>query len=110
MRAVLILAALAAPAPADAEEAARALIARHGCGTCHVIPGVPGADGRTGPPLDAMARQVYVAGVIPNTLEGLARFIADPQEVDPLSAMPDLGLSPEEARRLAVYLHAAGER
>ena len=90
-------------------EVARALIAEHGCHTCHRIPGTPGADGRTGPPLDAMARQVYVAGVLANTPENLAKFIADPQEVDPRSAMPDLGVSPEQALAIAQYLYAVGE-
>ena len=89
-------------------EAARALVHENGCGTCHVIPGTPGADGRTGPPLTAMGRQVYVAGVLPNTPEALATFIADPQAVDPRSAMPRLGISPDEARLLAAYLYAVG--
>lgn len=90
-------------------EAARALLSRHGCGTCHVIPDTPGADGRTGPPLTAMARQVYVAGVLPNTPEALARFIADPQAVDPRSAMPDVGITPSQARLIAEYLYAVGD-
>jgi cytochrome c1 len=89
-------------------EAARTLLAQHGCGTCHVIPDTPGANGRTGPPLTAMARQAYVAGVLPNTREALARFIADPQAVDPRSAMPDVGITPDEARLLADYLYAVG--
>lgn len=89
-------------------EAARALLAEHGCGTCHVIPDTPGANGRTGPPLTAMARQAYVAGVLPNTPEALARFIVDPQAVDPRSAMPDVGVTPDEARLLADYLYAVG--
>jgi len=102
---------LAMPATAPAQEAAedaRALVARHGCGTCHVIPGVPGADGRTGPPLDALERQPYVAGVVPNTADLLAAFIADPQGIDPRSAMPDLDIPAAEARRLALYLRRAG--
>ena len=93
-------------ADGGAREAARALISEHGCGTCHLIPETPGADGRTGPPLAAMARQVYVAGVLPNTPEALARFIADPQDVDRRSAMPKLGLTLGEAGLLADYLYA----
>ena len=88
---------------------ARALIAEHGCAGCHVIPEVPGADGLTGPPLNFMHRQVYVAGVVPNTREALAAFIMDPQAIDPRSAMPDLGITPEGAREIAEFLYAAGE-
>lgn len=91
-------------------EAARGLelVGQYGCGSCHVIPGVTGADGMAGPPLTAMARQAYVAGVAPNTREALTRFIADPRAVDPRSAMPDLGLLSEEAQYIAAYLYEAG--
>ncbi|SFH26804.1 hypothetical protein SAMN04488020_10921 [Palleronia marisminoris] len=93
--------------PAD-QDAARALIDANGCGTCHRIPETEGADGLTGPPLTAMSRQVYVAGVVPNTPDMLTAFIADPQAIDPRSAMPDLGLSLEEARLIGEYLYAVG--
>lgn len=84
------------------------VVRRHGCGTCHFIPGIPGANGRTGPPLDEMDRQAYVAGVLPKERETLVRFILAPQAVDPRSAMPDLGVAPDEARLLADYLLAGG--
>lgn len=84
-------------------------IYENGCGTCHVIPGIKGADGLTGPPLTAMSRQVYVAGVAPNTPEMLAAFIMDPQAVDPRSAMPDLAIGAEDAAAIAAYLYSAGE-
>ncbi|CUH40863.1 hypothetical protein JSE7799_03603 [Jannaschia seosinensis] len=101
--AIALAASLAGPVAAD--DVALTLIVRNGCGTCHVIPGVPGANGRTGPPLGAMSRQAYVAGVLPNTLDALAQFIQNPQAVDPGSAMPRLGLTEDEARRLALYLY-----
>ena len=111
--ALIGLAALAGCEEAPLEgEAARgqALIVDYGCGTCHVIPEVPGANGLTGPPLSAMRRQAYVAGVLPNTPEALARFIMDPQEVDPRSAMPELGVDADDAAAIAAFLYAAGER
>jgi mono/diheme cytochrome c family protein len=94
--------------PTAEEALGRDLVEAHGCGTCHVIPTVEGADGLTGPPLTAMARQAYVAGVLPNTPEALARFVMDPQAVDPRSAMPDLGLDAGEAAAIAAFLYAAG--
>lgn len=106
---LLPLALIGCDADPAGHDAARALIDANGCGTCHRIPGTEGADGRTGPPLTAMSRQAYVAGVVPNTPEMLAAFIADPQAIDPRSAMPDLGLSLEEARLVAEYLYAVGD-
>jgi cytochrome c1 len=94
--------------PSVEETLGRDLVEAHGCGTCHVIPTIEGADGLTGPPLTTMARQAYVAGVLPNTPEALARFVMDPQAVDPRSAMPDLGLGAEEAAAIAAFLYAAG--
>lgn len=105
---LLPLALLGCDGDRAGSDAARALIAENGCGACHHIPDTHGADGMTGPPLVAMSRQVYVAGVAPNTPEALAAFIADPQQIDPRSAMPDLGLSLDDARLIARYLYAVG--
>lgn len=84
----------------------RATIARFGCGGCHVVPGVPGAVGRVGPPLDGLAGRALVAGTLPNEPEALVRWIRDPQAVRPGTAMPDLGLGEREARDVAAYLYA----
>lgn len=88
----------------ETPQAVSTLVDRHGCGGCHVIPGIPGATGRTGPPLGDYSRQVYVAGVSPNTPDILSRFIMNPRAIDPRSAMPNLGVSAAEARLLASYL------
>lgn len=105
MRAVLALLALFGCQPDAEEERARALLHHHGCPTCHVIPGIAGPQGATGPPLQAMADQAYVAGVLPNTPETLARFITDPQGVDPRSAMPNVGVTQDEAHLIAAFLY-----
>lgn len=103
--ALFLTACLAASIPSigRADEALD-LLDRYGCHTCHVIPGAAQPQGVTGPPLDAMAAQPYVAGVVPNTAEALTTFIEDPQRVDPRSAMPDLGVSHEQAQIIASYL------
>ena len=108
MRTALLLASLLGCEAKPTEEV-RALLWRYGCPACHVVPGVDGPQGATGPPLTAMAEQAYVAGVAPNTREALAAFIADPQQIDPRSAMPDLGVSPGEAEAIADYLYGASE-
>ena len=49
----------------------------------------------------------YIAGVLPNTSENMVRWITEPHGVDPLSAMPDLGVSEGVARDIATYLYEA---
>ena len=108
MRAAIALLALLGCEPEPETVEARALLRHYGCPACHVVPGAVGPEGTTGPPLDAMAEQAYVAGVLPNTPEALVRFIVDPQAVDPRSAMPELGVTAEEARAIAAYLYGGG--
>jgi cytochrome c len=107
MRIVLVLPLLLIACRPEAPDDVRAAVARHGCGSCHVIAGIPGADGRTGPSLVSMADQVYVAGVVPNDRQTLAQFIRDPQSIDPRSAMPNLPVTEDEARLIADYLRVA---
>lgn len=40
-------------------------ITRLQCGACHVIPGIRGARGRIGPPLNEYGKRVYIAGTFP---------------------------------------------
>ncbi len=82
------------------------LLIRYGCRGCHTIPGVPGAAARVGPPLDGIGDRVYIAGVLRNTPDNLVRWIEDPHEVDPRTAMPATGISKREARDVAAYLYS----
>lgn len=84
----------------------RALILRLGCGACHAIPGVEGAAGLVGPPLDRIGSRDQLAGRLPNTPENLLRWIRDPQEIAPGTPMPDLGLTEQEGRDVAAYLYS----
>lgn len=83
----------------------RVAIERYGCGSCHVVPGVRGASGGVGPPLDGIGDRAYLAGVLPNTPENMLAWIRDPQKIVPRSAMPDLGVSESEARDIVAYLY-----
>lgn len=83
----------------------RRLLANYGCGSCHYIPGVAGANSMVGPPLNRFYERSYVAGRLPNTWENLAKFIQHPQEIEPGIAMPDLGVSEDEAHDMAAYLY-----
>lgn len=83
----------------------KAAIRKYGCGTCHTISGVRAANGLVGPPLAGIGNRVYVAGVLPNTPDNLIRWIRFPQHVDPLTAMPELGVTEADARNIASYLY-----
>jgi putative membrane protein len=83
----------------------RRLVTTYGCQVCHHIPGVPGAHGTVGPPLDGMALRSYVAGRLANNPENLIRWIRTPQSVGPQTAMPDMGVTEQDGRDLAAFLY-----
>ncbi|MGH7638534.1 MAG: c-type cytochrome [Gemmatimonadaceae bacterium] len=88
-----------------------ALILAYGCGSCHVIPGVPMARGRVGPPLTSLADRVYLAGQVPNTADHLIAWIRNPDSVQAGTAMPDLNVTEQHARDIGAYLYTlAGDR
>ncbi|CAN5363426.1 hypothetical protein BH10PSE4_BH10PSE4_22730 [soil metagenome] len=80
-------------------------MARHGCGACHQVPGLPQADGRVGPSLDKVASRVFIGGSLPNQPAAMARFVAQPQHLQPQGGMPDMPVTPGEARDIAAYLY-----
>lgn len=82
-----------------------AAIRRHGCGGCHVIPGVAEARGRVGPSLAGFASRPYIAGALPNRPLDLIGWIRDPQAVQPGTIMPGLGVTAAEARDIAAHLY-----
>lgn len=91
------------PRIGDPSQGAR-LIAQLGCGGCHTVPGIAGADGNVGPPLERMGRRVFIVGLIRNSPENLAAWLLDPQRFVPGNAMPDLGITPDQAADIAAYL------
>lgn len=80
------------------------LITEYGCAACHAVPGVKGADGLVGPPLTRFGSRSYIAGEMVNSGPNLQRWIQDPQAVEPGTAMPDLDVTPDDARDIAAYL------
>lgn len=83
----------------------RNMMRTYGCETCHTIPGVEGAEARVGPPLAGIATRTYIGGVLQNTPENMMRWLRDPRAVDSLTAMPNVGVTPADARHLAAYLY-----
>jgi cytochrome c2 len=82
-----------------------AAIRKYGCGSCHTIPGITGAQGLVGPPLGQVASRVYIAGVLPNEPDNMIRWLENPPAVDPKTAMPNMGVSVRDARDIAAYLY-----
>lgn len=76
-----------------------------GCGSCHMIPGIDGAQGTVGPPLMYFGRRVYIAGEVPNTPALLMQWIQSPQSIEPKTVMPALGVTESQARDMAAYLY-----
>jgi len=81
------------------------VIQQYGCASCHTIPGILGANALVGPSLEHIASRMYIAGVLPNTAENMRRWLQDPPAVDPLTAMPNLGVTEADARDMAGYLY-----
>ena len=81
-------------------------MAHYQCAACHAIPGVSGPAGTLGPPLRAFGRRSYLAGHVPNTPQALQQWLQRPPSLVPGTAMPDLGVTPEDARDMAAYLLA----
>jgi cytochrome c2 len=86
-------------------ERGRAHLERYGCGSCHVVPGVAGARGQVGPPLDGIAGRAYVGGILPNTADNMVAWMREPQKYAPRTAMPNLGVSEAEGRDMTAYLY-----
>ena len=86
------------------QEQGKTLMITKGCSSCHQLTKLPAAKGLVGPPLDNMAAQSYIAGVLPNSRENLTQFLLEPQKFHADTAMPTPDITQQEARRLADYL------
>jgi cytochrome c len=80
------------------------LMSKYGCIGCHVIPGVQGPRGMVGPPLDKMGARSVLAGKFANNPENMMRWLQNPQAMDPNVAMPNVGVTPADARDMSAYL------
>jgi len=81
-------------------------ITHYGCGSCHTISPIQSARGLVGPPLDGIRNRVYVAGMLHNDAGNLTEWVHDPKAVNPKTAMPNLGVTMQEARDITAYLYS----
>jgi cytochrome c len=87
-------------------DAGRMLLREYGCASCHQIPGVAGPQGSVGPPLGTIADRRTLAGSLPHTPDNLRRWIQDPQEVEPGTLMPDVGVTDDDIDDIVAYLYS----
>jgi cytochrome c oxidase subunit II len=98
-------AAGAAPDPAYA--AGEKLFQAKGCVGCHSLNAVNAPKGMIGPNLANIGARSYIgAGSFKNTDETLARWIQNPQAMKKGVLMPNLGVTPDEAKSLVAFLRA----
>lgn len=95
----------AAAAPqAELAVAGSELFISKGCINCHAVQGV-NTYNRTGPDLSHIGSRTSIAGgMLANTPENMIRWLRFTDTVKPGVAMPNLGLSQEEAEQLTAYL------
>jgi cytochrome c oxidase subunit 2 len=94
------------PAGGASPDEGKAIIMQQPCGTCHVIPGVAGANGTIGPSLAGVAGRTTIAGgAVPNTgPDDLKKWILNPPAVKPGTAMPNYNLTEAQASAVVAYL------
>ncbi|HEY0139765.1 MAG TPA: cytochrome c oxidase assembly protein [Thermoanaerobaculia bacterium] len=80
-------------------------IRHYGCGSCHTIPGIPGANTTVGPSLEKLRMRNYLAGRLDNTADNLIQWIRHPRHVDPKTAMPEMAVTERDGRDIAAYLY-----
>jgi mono/diheme cytochrome c family protein len=96
-------ATLPAPVAGDVARGRQALF-QYACNACHTIPGVTGGSVHVGPPLAGIAARSLIAGKLANTPDNMVLWLRRTQEVKPLTAMPQLGVTEQDARDIAAYL------
>nr|NIQ53806.1 c-type cytochrome [Gemmatimonadota bacterium]NIU73979.1 c-type cytochrome [Gammaproteobacteria bacterium]NIY08261.1 c-type cytochrome [Gemmatimonadota bacterium] len=86
----------------------RRLVEAYGCGSCHEIPGIANSKGQVGPPLHKFGLRHYIAGAVLNNPPNLTKWLVAPESVEPGTAMPSVGATPEDAAHMAAYLLSLG--
>jgi cytochrome c2 len=92
------------PAVQGNVERGKIALTQYACQACHIIPGITGSRVYVGRPLGALAERKFIAGNLPNTQANLVRWIRNPKQIDPLTAMPMMGVSETDAIDMSAYL------
>lgn len=93
----------------DAVAGAELFVSR-GCGGCHTVDGLAGAEGKIGPDLTHLAaRETFAGAIFPLDEKYLRRWLRDPPGMKPMNpdngqGMPNLNLPEEDITKLIAYL------
>jgi len=100
------LAAAADLSPGSPAAEGAQIIATKPCVGCHTIPGIPGATGQVGPNLAGVASRSKIAGGAVSNAgpDDLKKWILNPPALKPGTAMPNVGLTDDEATKIVAYL------
>lgn len=96
--------------PGASAERGLQVIARTGCGSCHVIPGVSWPQGKVGPSLAGYAEQPLIVGRYANAPDMLSAYVRNAPAYTPRAAMPAMPITEQEARDVAAYLYTLQSR
>jgi len=88
----------------DDSQKAVALFTEKGCGGCHIVSGVAGAVGETGPSLTGLGGRSQIASTLDMNGDNLRAWLLDPPSIKSGTLMPNLGLSEDEADVLSNWL------
>jgi len=87
-------------------ERGRMKLVQHSCISCHIIPGVPKAEGTTAASLAHWSWRGKLLNTYPNTPENLEKWLESPSHLKPGTSMPDMNVSPQDSRDMAAYLYS----
>ena len=87
-------------------ELGRKKLGQHSCVSCHIIPGVPKADGTSAPSLAHWSSKRNFLDKYPNTPDNLEKWLQNPSHLKPGTKMPALNVSPDDSRDIAAYLYS----
>jgi cytochrome c oxidase subunit II len=89
--------------PSGGAAEGKEVFARSACVGCHTIRGV--STGTVGPDLTHFAsRRTFAGGTLTESPESVTAWLLDPPAMKPGVKMPPVGLTPAQARSVAVYL------
>ena len=83
----------------------KAIFLSQSCINCHQVRDTPARGGYAPDLTHLMSRQTIAAGMVPNTLENLRRWVDDPSSIKPGCLMPAFGLNEHDRGLIVDYLN-----
>jgi cytochrome c oxidase subunit II len=91
----------------EQQKAGRDAFIENGCGACHTVRGLPGADGELGPDLTHVGSRILIAGWFDGNVGTFGGWIASAQHLKPGNRMPSFDrLEGPTLRAIAAWLES----